>query len=352
MTSQTGLQAARVSPQHVLDRCRELTDPALRTAVHGLHPWPRRMASYALGWCDADGTPQAAGGGKGVRRALAVLGAEAVGAPAAAGVAAAVAVELVHAFSLVHDDIMDGDERRRHRQSTWKAFGTGPAVLAGDALFALAVETLADAEGSGGAAAVRRLTGVLRELMAGQADDLLFETRPWVGPDAVGRSEYEVMAAGKTGSLIGCALTLGPVLAGAPGGAVDALAGAGRHLGAAFQAVDDLLGIWGDPDLTGKPVHADLLRGKKTLPVLAALATDTPAARRLAGLLGPGTPLDPAAARRAARLVEEAGGRDVALAEARRRAAAARACLYGAPLGAAATDELVALCGFLVDRRL
>ncbi|MFI9235073.1 polyprenyl synthetase family protein [Streptomyces sp. NPDC053079] len=352
MTSQTGLQVPPISPHHVLERCRELVEPALREAVRSLHPWPRLMASFSLGWCDAEGTPGAFAGGKGLRQALAVVGAEAAGAPVGAGVAGAVAVELVHTFSLVHDDIMDGDERRRHGASAWKAFGTGPAVLAGDALFALAVETLAAADGGQSAAALRYLAGALRELVAGQADDLLFEARPWTGPEAVGLKEYEAMAAGKTGSLLGCALALGPVLGGASPLVVDALARAGRHLGAAFQAVDDLLGIWGDPGATGKPVHGDLLRGKKTLPVLAALAADSPAGRRLADLLGPAVPLDAAGARRAAGLVERAGGRDAALAQARRHAAAARECLYGVPLAPRATDELLALTGFLVERRL
>lgn len=352
MTSPTGLQAP---PPPVLDRCRELVEPALRAAVRTLHPWPRRMASFSLGWCDADGLPGVGagnGGGKGVRQALAVLGAEAVGTPGEAAVAGAVAVELVHTFSLVHDDIMDGDERRRHRDSAWKAFGTGPAVLAGDALFALAVETLAGAGGKSGAEAVRHLSGALRELVHGQADDLLFENRPWTGPQAVDIPAYRAMALRKTGSLLGCAMAVGPVLAGASPLLSGALAEAGRQLGAAFQAVDDLLGIWGDPESTGKPVHSDLHRKKKTLPVLAALASDSAAGRRLALLLDSDAPLDAADAYCAAGLVEEAGGRAFALAEARRHVAAAHDCLDSVPLVPRAVEELRALSEFLIDRRL
>ncbi len=211
MTAPTDVRPDPTAPPPALARCRDLVEPVLRAALHGLHPWPRRMAWHALGRSPADGAPDPAGGGKGVRQALAVLGAEAVGAPTEAAVAAAVAVELVHTFSLMHDDIMDGDERRRHRESSWKAFGTGPAVLGGDALFALSVETLARAGGGHGAAAVAHLAAALRELVGGQADDLLFETRPWRGPGAVTPAEYEAMVAGKTGSLLGCALSLGPV---------------------------------------------------------------------------------------------------------------------------------------------
>ncbi|MEV5380931.1 polyprenyl synthetase family protein [Streptomyces nondiastaticus] len=350
MPTQTGLRAP--APQ-AMARARELVEPALRAAVATLHPLPGRMAAFSFGWCEADGTPGTSPGGKGVRQAFALLGSEAVGAPEEAAVQAAVAVELVHTFSLVHDDIMDGDERRRHRDAAWKAFGTGPAVLTGDALFALAVQTVAGSGGGHAGRAVAHLAECLGELVRGQADDLLFEDRPWAGPDAVAIPEYEAMAGRKTGALLGCALSLGPVLAGAPALQTGALAEAGRRLGVAFQAVDDLLGIWGDPLTTGKPVHSDLLRRKKTLPVLAAVARGGGATgRELTRLLGSGAAPDAAAAQRAAALVEAAGGRDFALEEARRHAAAAQACLRGAGLAESATGELVALSGHLLERRL
>ncbi|MGX1545220.1 polyprenyl synthetase family protein [Streptomyces adustus] len=330
---------------HVLDRCRALVDPALREAVGRLHPWLGEMAAYSFGWCEVGGAPVAGTGGKGVRQALAVLGAEAAGAPARTGVPAAVAVELVHAFSLVHDDIMDADATRRRRPTVWKAYGTGPAVLAGDALFALAVETLAAAPGGPGA--VVPLSAALREVMRGQADDLLFAERPWTGPDRVRPAEYRAMAEGKTGALLGCAAALGARLAGAPASTVAALDRAGRQLGVAFQIVDDVLGIWGDPAVTGKPVHGDLRERKKTLPVLLALDAPTPAARRLAALLAAGGD-----AEEAAELVERAGGRRAALAEAGRSVAAVERALGGTALREPAVAGLRSLLGFLVDREL
>jgi geranylgeranyl diphosphate synthase, type I len=152
---------------------------------------------------------------------------------------------------------------------------------------------------------------------------------------------------------------MGALLAGAPEPVVTALDRAGRHVGVAFQAVDDLLGMWGDPQVTGKPVHGDLRRRKKTLPVLAALAADCPAARELAALLSssldadaPGAVLDHSAARRAAELVDEAGGRAATLAEARHQLDAARAHLASVPLAPTAAAELLALLPFLVDRAL
>ncbi|WP_051338338.1 polyprenyl synthetase family protein [Streptomyces flavidovirens] len=343
------------APQ-ILARCRDLVRPALTQAVRRLHPWPAEMAAFSLGWSEVGGRPvpgpRAGSHGKGVRQALTVLCAEAAGGSAEDAVVGAVAVELIHTFSLLHDDIMDGDETRRQRASVWKAYGTGPAVLAGDALFALAVETLADCGTVYSGAAVRHLAGTLNDLVRGQAEDLLFEARPWTGPEAVSPQEYRSMARHKTGALLGCAAGLGAVLAGAPAATVDALARAGRQLGVAFQAVDDLLGIWGDPQVTGKPVHSDLRRLKKTYPVLAAVSADGPAARRLVALLTSGNPLDDTAARRAAELIEEAGGRSATLAEARDHLERARDSLGSVPLAPAAVGDILTLLPFLVDRRM
>jgi geranylgeranyl diphosphate synthase type I len=336
---------ARADVHQILSRCRESVRPALAEAVARMHPWVGEMAAYSFGWCEVGGAPAAASGGKGVRQALAVLGAEAAGAPAAAGVPAAVAVELVHTFSLLHDDIMDGDAARRRRPTVWKAYGTGPAVLAGDALFALAVETLAVAPG--GPRAVRVLSVALGDLVHGQADDLLFATRPWTGPQRVRPEEYRAMAEHKTGALLGCAASLGALLGGAEPPAVDALDRAGRHLGIAFQVVDDVLGIWGDPAVTGKPVHGDLRERKKTFPVLAALDSGDSRSRRLAALLDAGG--DPA---EAAALIEAAGGRTAAMAEARRHVAAVEAALADTALEARAVDELRALLEYLVRREV
>jgi geranylgeranyl diphosphate synthase type I len=124
------------------------------------------------------------------------------------------------------------------------------------------------------------------------------------------------MAADKTGALLACAASIGAVLADADEPTVAALAAFGAHLGLAFQAVDDLLGIWGVPEVTGKPVGADLRQGKSTLPVTAALAAGGPAAKRLAGLLGQGGPATEEEVTLAAALIEEAGGRAWTVAEA------------------------------------
>ncbi|RAY16027.1 polyprenyl synthetase family protein [Actinomadura craniellae] len=308
------------------------------------------MAAFTFGWIEADGTPREGSGGKGMRPALAVLSARAVGAPPEAAVAGAVAVELVHAFSLVHDDIMDGDELRRHRETAWKAYGVGPAVLAGDALLALAMGTLAQASGGDAVAALARLSDTLVELVNGQADDVAFENRPWSGPEAVTVEEYQEMAAGKTGSLLGCAAAVGALLGGGPAALADEMARMGRLLGIAFQAVDDLLGIWGDPATTGKPVFNDLRQHKKTLPVVAALRSDTEPGRQLADLLETGRPLDEDLLRLAAELVDRAGGRDFAQEQAETHLEEALKIIESAALDTAAAGELAALSRYIVRR--
>ncbi|CAM5542471.1 hypothetical protein SCANM63S_08931 [Streptomyces canarius] len=169
--------------------------------------------------------------------------------------------------------------------------------------------------------------------------------RPWSGPGRVTPEEYRAMAEGKTGALLGCAAALGATLGGAPRDTADALDRAGRHLGVAFQLVDDVLGIWGDPAVTGKPVGGDLRERKKTFPVLAALGS--PAARRLPALLGPDGHAEEAAA-----LIEAAGGRTAALAEARTHTAAARELLATASLATGAAEALTELLESLVGRAL
>ncbi|WP_214319773.1 polyprenyl synthetase family protein [Nonomuraea sediminis] len=325
------------SGEDELLRVRRLAEPALREAIAGLHPWGERMASFTLGWADVDGRPYEGDGGKSLRPAIAMLAAEAVGATAEAALPGAVAVELVHAFSLVHDDIIDRDERRRHRPALWKAYGVGPAILAGDALLALAIGRLAR---EGDPLAGRYLSSALIDLVHGQTLDMAFEDRPWIGPEAVTVAEYTEMAAGKTGSLLAAAASLGVILGGAPSLA-EPMWQMGRDLGVAFQIADDLLGIWGDPSQTGKPVYSDLRRAKKTLPVLAAL----PVSPELAALLGVETSDEDH--REAAELIERAGGRATALDLAESHLTAALTTLRDTLPEA---DSLHALCAALVHR--
>src|SRR6202522_2451134 len=155
---------------------RDLVGPAMETAIARLTPEVRVVAAYHLGLADAGGNPTRGGSGKALRPALALLSARAAGAAPERGVDAAVAVELVHNFSLLHDDIMDGDTERRHRPTAWTVFGVGAAILAGDALLVLAQDLLLETPPYGVWAA-RCLSAAVQRLIAGQGSDLAFERR-------------------------------------------------------------------------------------------------------------------------------------------------------------------------------
>jgi geranylgeranyl diphosphate synthase type I len=333
----------------ILDRCRLLIRPALQAALEELSPEPRRMASYAVGLSETDGTPRSAHGGKRLRPAITVLCAQAAGGSAQAAIAGAVAVELVHAFSLVHDDIIDQDERRRHRPTVWKAYGIGPAVLSGDALLALAVRTLTSVDGAAATTAVGHLSTALIDLIHGQSADMSFEHRPYAGPGAVTAEEYGDMAARKTGALLGCAAAVGTLLGGGSPERADLMARMGRHLGIAFQVADDLLAISGDPEVTGKPLFNDLRQAKKTLPVIYALQNGAAPGRRLAEMLA-ARPDDTETLRTAAGLVDTSGGRAYARRQAEHHLEQALALIAAAGPRVPAADDLTALAYFLVNR--
>jgi geranylgeranyl diphosphate synthase type I len=290
-----------------LETARDCFGPPMEAAIGRLSPDIRAVAAYHLGLPGRDGRPPGApgGAGKALRPTLALLSARAAGAAPEEAVPAAVAVELVHNFSLLHDDIMDGDAERRHRPAAWTVYGIGAAILAGDALLALAQDLLLEGPAPQSAWASRCLSAAVQRLITGQGADLAFERR-----DDVSVTECLDMAGDKTAALMACAASIGAIYVGGPAATAKNLAGFGAHCGLAFQLADDLLGIWGAPEVTGKPVRSDLRARKKSVPVVAALASGTEAGRELAGLLATPGPLTEQELLCAAELVEGAGGRD------------------------------------------
>ncbi|MFC0529690.1 polyprenyl synthetase family protein [Phytohabitans kaempferiae] len=332
-----------LAPTERTDSVRYLVEPAIRRALDRLHPNSRLVAGYQLGLWDTDGSPADACG-KWLRPALALLSARAAGGDPERGVPAAAAVELAHTFSLLHDDVMDGDTERRHRPTAWTAFGVGPAILAGDALLGLAVELLAEAPADG-AAAAHRLSVDVGRLVAGQAADLEFERR-----DDVTLDECLAMASDKTGALFACAATLGAMLCDGPPALLAALSRFGGQLGLAFQLVDDLLGIWGDSRRTGKATGADLRIRKRSTPVVWAITAGGPAGRALADLYRLPRTLNEEEVDRAAQLVEAAGAREWAVQRAEQEIDQALAQLEEVPMPADARQELSDLAVFAVRR--
>nr|WP_104816790.1 family 2 encapsulin nanocompartment cargo protein polyprenyl transferase [Kitasatospora sp. MMS16-BH015] len=337
---QTGHGAAEV-----LATTKAVVDPALRAAVGGMPGAMRLVSGYHFGWWEPDGTPVAGGAGKAVRPALVFAAARAVGGGPEAAVRPAVAVELVHNFTLLHDDVIDHDPVRRHRPTAWKAFSTTEAILAGDAMHSLALRVLAEDPHPAAPAAVRRLADCVVELCEGQREDCAFEQR-----GDVTLAEVLAMAEAKTGALLGCACAVGALYGGGDERAADALEAFGREIGLAFQLIDDLIGIWGDPAVTGKPVGADLAARKKSLPVVFALESGTPAGARLAELYASQAPLTPQELLLAAEAVDAAGGRAWAQAESCERMAAAIGHLTEAVQDPADAEQLLALAELITRR--
>ena len=227
------------------------------------------MLHYHLGWVDADFQPAQFDSGKRIRPVLTLLCCEASGSEWRAALPAAAAVELLHNFSLIHDDIEDGDPVRRGRPTLWKLWGNAQAINAGDALYTMAHTTLNglaeyDTPAERILAARRRFDRACVALTQGQHLDLGFESR-----SSVTEAEYLRMISGKTAALIEAACGLGALVNGSD--LVQHYEDFGRELGLAFQIQDDLLGIWGDPELTGKPAGNDLRNHKKSLPVAYGL---------------------------------------------------------------------------------
>ncbi len=331
-------------------RARELVQPELHRCIDRLAPELRTLVAYHLGFVDRDGRPSSGVGGKAVRPAMAFLSAQAVGAPAEVAMPGALAVELVHNFSLLHDDVMDQDAERRHRPTAWALFGVGRAIVTGDALLVLAHQVLLESLSPERERASVALTRATARMIAGQAEDLAFESRLDVTVEECLR-----MCADKTGALLAHAASVGAILAGADQTAVRSLEDFGLHVGLAFQAVDDILGIWGRSETTGKPVASDLRSHKKTLPVVAALsalsrsASSARQGEQLVRFLSNGH-LTEDDVKAAVALVEMGGGRERCMAEADRELHLALASLDRADFDRTARTELTDLARFVTAR--
>jgi geranylgeranyl diphosphate synthase type I len=242
------------------------------TAVHdaALAPY-YGMISYHLGWVDEDFSPSHRGTGKRLRPLLCLLSCEASGGDWQQALPAAAAIELIHNFSLIHDDIEDHSLQRRHRPTVWSLWGPAQAINAGDGLFAisrLALQRLSH-RGVGPDKIVRAFRLVdetCLDLTEGQYLDLAFEAE-----DSVTVEMYMEMIGKKTSALMGCATQIGALLATDDESVIDAYAAFGYQLGLLFQIVDDILGIWGVGETTGKAVGEDIVNKKKSLPIVYAL---------------------------------------------------------------------------------
>jgi geranylgeranyl diphosphate synthase type II len=211
-------------------------------------------------------------GGKRIRPNFCIAAAEAVGGTAAAALAPACALEMIHAYSLIHDDLpaMDDDDLRRGQPTCHKAFDEATAILAGDALLTLAFEVLA-AMAAGSCEArleVIRLIAAaagFQGMVLGQMLDMESEGR------TLDRDALQILHGRKTGDMIQAALICGALIAGGSEPQIHPLTLYGRAVGLAFQVVDDILNVEGDPALMGKAVGTDKLRRKNSYPEIMGL---------------------------------------------------------------------------------
>ena len=213
-------------------------------------------------------------GGKRLRPFMVVKGCELLGGDLKRALPAAGAVELVHNFTLVHDDIMDNDEMRHGVPTVHKHFGLPLAILGGDVLFSKSFELLSYNGRKAGISdrAITEMTGRLANactvICEGQVTDIDFASNAKFPSEA----QYIDMIGKKTAALFEVSCALGALSS--PDSTerdVENLSSFGRHVGVAFQLVDDLIGAIGDPKLTGKAAGNDIREGKKTLPILLAL---------------------------------------------------------------------------------
>lgn len=224
------------------------------------------MMRYHMGWADEELKPIVAPTGKRLRPLLCLLSCEAAGGNWEKAVPAAAALELVHNFSLVHDDIQDRSPFRRHRPTVWKLWGEALAINVGDALLILACRAMEKLPQDKLRECCRVLNEACLSLTEGQFLDLTFEKK-----ERVSLEEYMDMIKRKTAALIAASTQMGAILATEDRKVIEGFRRFGENLGMAFQVQDDILGLWGEEAVTGKPVADDLRQRKKTLPIIYAM---------------------------------------------------------------------------------
>ncbi len=261
----------KTDPRALLAQYSERADTAVRAALEAMGDLPLYgMLRYFMGYADEGMRPRPGTSGKRIRPALLLLTADLFGSQRHAA-DLAVAVELFHNFTLIHDDIEDGDELRRGRPTVWKLWGVNQGLNAGDAQAMLTTEYLlrAAADDTNSARAAYELSKRFQEVVEGQYLDLSLTDKPLDDP-SVTVDAYLAMIEKKSAALVGAAVAAGGVAAGCDDGVRDTLFAYGSALGMAYQIADDHASIWGAETATGKRAHGDLVERKKTFPVLYA----------------------------------------------------------------------------------
>jgi len=251
--------------------------------VSNLAPFYGQM-QYHLGWVDTNFSPVSSNPGKLLRPTLLLLAFEATrehnhdaeteqhdSSHLSRALPAAASIELTHNFTLIHDDIEDGDNERRHRPTLWNVWGIPQAINTGDGMFALARYALWDVVNEGVDPSIAVQLGAVLDkaclvVAEGQYLDISFENRDDISVDL-----YVDMIGRKTAALMGCAAEMGAMLGTREAETIFRLRSFGFSIGIAFQVRDDLLGVWASTEELGKTPAGDIYRRKKSLPALHAL---------------------------------------------------------------------------------
>ena len=259
--------------EDILRRHGAATDAYLAQIIARLVDAPPRLVE-SIGY-------SVTAGGKRLRPALVLECAVACGSGASnkSALAAAAAMELIHTFSLVHDDLpaMDDDDLRRGRPTNHKVFGEAMAILAGDAMVTLAFETIAvDADPKLAAVLVKELAAASGPagMIGGQVLDIDGENQNLALP------QLQRIHRMKTGALLTASCRMGAIAGGASEAHLAAITNYGRHVGLAFQIVDDVLDVTSTPQKLGKATNKDADSGKNTYPGLIGLDASRAEARK------------------------------------------------------------------------
>jgi geranylgeranyl diphosphate synthase, type II len=224
-------------------------------------------------------------GGKRIRPILCLQGAAAIADDAPAAIEAGCAVEMIHTYSLIHDDLpaLDNDDFRRGKPTNHKVFGEAMAILAGDALFTLAMQTLIRIDGMAAAGKVALVdelsfaSGTVDGMIGGQVTDIEGERQ---APTA---ELLDRIHRAKTGALLRASVRMGGICGGGDAGQIEALSKYGEHVGLAFQIVDDILDVEESSEALGKTAGKDAAQGKITFPAVYGLEESRSMARAECG---------------------------------------------------------------------
>jgi octaprenyl-diphosphate synthase len=324
--------ADRAALESIRARVRDdlqAVDTAVRTGLKSIVPLVDQVAEHIIG-----------GGGKRLRPLLVVLAGRACGGAAAASVQAAAFIEFIHTATLLHDDVVDNSARRRGRDTANEVYGNQASVLVGDFVYSRAFQLMAALKSQPVIAIMADATNVIAE---GEVLQLMNAHDP-----GTTEQRYLEVIYRKTAQLFQAGAEVAAVLAGAPEPVRRALADYGRHLGTAYQLIDDVLDYQSDPESRGKNLGDDLAEGKPTLPLIHALKHGDAGTVRLirAAIEGGGlADLDKVLA-----AIESTGGLQYTARLAQTEADQALAALV-ALAGSPYKDGLAALARFAVERK-